>query len=238
RSKRSSMRDRDRTKVIPEIYLTRLLSMKGILQKFVDDFFRVVLSTSRPVPPAVKYFFDFLDEAAERHGIEDPETIHIWKTNSLPLRFWVNILKNPNFVFDVQVSDIVDASLSVIAQTFMDSCTTQEQKLGRDSPINKLLYAREISGYKKMVEKYYADIRQMVPVRDEDMRTELSEESQNNSNDLNSMVALHELYTYVNKYYDQEVYLPLQNCPKFTLTEMDFATSSLAPWLAGKTTKK
>jgi hypothetical protein len=33
------------------------------------------------VPIAVKYLFDFLDELAEKHGIEDPETLHIWKTN-------------------------------------------------------------------------------------------------------------------------------------------------------------
>lgn len=50
---------------------------------------------------------------------------------SLPLRFWVNILKNPQFVFDVQVTDSVDAVLSVIAQTFIDSCTTTEHKVGR-----------------------------------------------------------------------------------------------------------
>uniref|UniRef100_A0A2I2YYL0 Plexin B2 n=1 Tax=Gorilla gorilla gorilla TaxID=9595 RepID=A0A2I2YYL0_GORGO len=50
---------------------------------------------------AVKYFFDFLDEQAEKHNIQDEDTIHIWKTNSLPLRFWVNILKNPHFIFDV-----------------------------------------------------------------------------------------------------------------------------------------
>uniref|UniRef100_A0A3B3E176 Plexin cytoplasmic RasGAP domain-containing protein n=1 Tax=Oryzias melastigma TaxID=30732 RepID=A0A3B3E176_ORYME len=47
------------------------------------------------VPPAVKYFFDFLDEQALRHDNVDEETLHIWKTNSLPLRFWVNILRNP-----------------------------------------------------------------------------------------------------------------------------------------------
>lgn len=40
-------------------------------------------------------------------------------------------MKNPQFIFDVQVSDNVDAVLSVIAQTFMDSCTTTEHKLGR-----------------------------------------------------------------------------------------------------------
>lgn len=50
-------------------------------------------------------------------------------THSLPLRFWVNILKNPHFIFDVHVTEVVDASLSVIAQTFMDACTKTEHKL-------------------------------------------------------------------------------------------------------------
>uniref|UniRef100_A0A8C7DNS7 Plexin B3 n=1 Tax=Oncorhynchus kisutch TaxID=8019 RepID=A0A8C7DNS7_ONCKI len=173
--RKSSMRERERAKAIPEIYLTRLLSMKGTLQKFVDDVFVAILNTKRPPPIAVRFFFDFLDDMAEKHGIDDPETVHIWKTNSLPLRFWVNILKNPQFVFDVQVTDSVDAVLSVIAQTFIDSCTTSEHKVGRDSPVNKLLYAREIPRYKQL----------------------------SFGSDMNSLVALLELYKYINKYYDQ-----------------------------------
>ncbi|CAJ0924921.1 unnamed protein product [Ranitomeya imitator] len=201
--RRGSLRDRERAKAIPEIYLTRLLSMKGTLQKFVDDLFQVILSTSRPVPLAVKYFFDLLDDQATHYGINDPETIHIWKTNSLPLRFWINIIKNPQFVFDVQTSDNVDAVLSVIAQTFMDSCTLADHKLGRDSPINKLLYARDIPRYKQMVERYYADIRQTISASDQEMNSALAELSRNYSGELNSLVALHELYKYINKYYDQ-----------------------------------
>lgn len=54
---------------------------QGTLQKFVDDLFTAILSTSRPVPLAVKYFFDLLDEQALQHSITDPEIIHIWKTN-------------------------------------------------------------------------------------------------------------------------------------------------------------
>ncbi|XP_026113895.1 plexin-B1-like isoform X4 [Carassius auratus] len=203
--RRGSLRDkeRERAKAIPEIYLTRLLSVKGTLQKFVDDLFMVILSTSQPVPLAVKYFFDLLDDQAAQHNITDPETIHIWKTNSLPLRFWINILKNPQFIFDVQASDNVDAVLSVIAQTFMDSCTIADHKLGRDSPINKLLYARDIPRYKQMVEKYYSDIRQTIPVSDQEMNSSLAELSRNYSNEVNHLVALHELYKYINKYYDQ-----------------------------------
>uniref|UniRef100_A0A7N8X474 Plexin B3 n=1 Tax=Mastacembelus armatus TaxID=205130 RepID=A0A7N8X474_9TELE len=201
--RKSSMRERERAKAIPEIYLTRLLSMKGTLQKFVDDVFVAILSTKRPPPIAVRFFFDFLDDMAEKHGIDDPETVHIWKTNSLPLRFWVNILKNPQFVLDVQVTDSIDAVLSVIAQTFIDSCTTSEHKVGRDSPVNKLLYAREIPRYKQLVERYYSDIHSAASGCYQEMNSTLTELSGSFASEMNSLVALHELYKYINKYYDQ-----------------------------------
>ncbi|XP_042259850.1 plexin-B2-like [Thunnus maccoyii] len=202
KSKRGSMKDKAMTKAITEIYLTRLLSVKGTLQQFVDDFFRSVLCSSSAVPPAVKYFFDFLDEQALRHDNVDEETLHIWKTNSLPLRYWVNILRNPHFIFDVHVTEVVDASLHVIAQTFMDACTKTEHKLSRESPSNKLLYAKEISTYKKMVDDYYKGIRQMVSVSDQDMNTHLAEVSRQHTDKLNTQVALHQLYQYASKYYD------------------------------------
>uniref|UniRef100_A0AAQ5Z0H8 Sema domain-containing protein n=1 Tax=Amphiprion ocellaris TaxID=80972 RepID=A0AAQ5Z0H8_AMPOC len=202
KSKRGSMKDKAMTKAITEIYLTRLLSVKGTLQQFVDDFFRSVLCSSSVVPPAVKYFFDFLDEQALRHDNVEEETLHIWKTNSLPLRFWVNILRNPHFIFDVHVTEVVDASLHVIAQTFMDACTKTEHKLSRESPSNKLLYAKEISTYKKMVDDYYKGIRQMIPVSDQDMNTHLAEVSREHTDKLNTQVALHQLYQYASKYYD------------------------------------
>ncbi|XP_077411305.1 plexin-B3 isoform X1 [Vanacampus margaritifer] len=211
--RKSSMRERERAKAIPEIYLTRLLSMKGTLQKFVDDFFVAILSTKRPPPIAVRFFFDFLDDMAKKHGIDDPETVHIWKTNSLPLRFWVNILKNPQFVLDVQVTDSIDAVLSVIAQTFIDSCTTSEHKVGRDSPVNKLLYAREIPRYKQLVERYYSDIHSASSGCYQEMNSTLTELSGKFASEMNSLVALHELYKYINKYYNQVIIsLEEDNC--------------------------
>ena len=50
---------------------------------------------------------------------------------SLPLRFWVNMMKNPDFVFDINKPLIVDSCLSVVGQTFMDSCSTSEHRLGK-----------------------------------------------------------------------------------------------------------
>ncbi|KAJ8257768.1 hypothetical protein GJAV_G00189480 [Gymnothorax javanicus] len=233
--RKSSMRERERAKAIPEIYLTRLLSMKGTLQKFVDDVFVAILSTKRPPPIAVRFFFDFLDDMAEKHGIEDPETVHIWKTNSLPLRFWVNILKNPQFVFDVQVTDSVDAVLSVIAQTFIDSCTTSEHKVGRDSPVNKLLYAREIPRYKQLVERYYSDIHSAVSGCYQEMNSTLTELSGSFASEMNSLVALHELYKYINKYYDQ-IIMALEDDPAGQKMQLAYRLQQVAALVENKVT--
>uniref|UniRef100_A0A8C6U2I5 Plexin b2a n=1 Tax=Neogobius melanostomus TaxID=47308 RepID=A0A8C6U2I5_9GOBI len=235
KSKRGSMKDKAMTKAITEIYLTRLLSVKGTLQQFVDDFFRSVLCSSLVVPPAVKYFFDFLDEQAQRHDNVDEETLHIWKTNSLPMRFWVNMLRNPHFIFDVHVTEVVDASLHVIAQTFMDACTKSEHKLSRESPSNKLLYAKEISTYKKMVDDYYKGIRQMVPVSDQDMNTHLAEVSRQHTDKLNTQVALHQLYQYASKYYDV-IIQSLDDDPAAQNRQLTFRLQQIAAALENKVT--
>lgn len=51
--------------------------------------------------------------------------------HSLPLRFWVNIIKNPQFVFDMEKTPNLDGCLSVIAQAFMDSFSPSETQLGK-----------------------------------------------------------------------------------------------------------
>lgn len=62
--------------------------------------------------------------------------LRLWCLLSLPLRFWVNILRNPHFIFDVHVTEVVEASLYVISQTLMDACTKTEHKLSRVSFIH------------------------------------------------------------------------------------------------------
>ncbi|XP_025107783.1 plexin-B-like [Pomacea canaliculata] len=186
-------------KMISEIFLTRLLSTKGTLQKYVDDLFKTVLSAGH-VPPIVKFLFDFLDQEAMRYGIGDPEVVHTWKCNSLPLRFWVNMIKNPDFVFDVNKPLIVDSCLSVVGQTFMDSCSTSEHRLGKDSPSNKLLFAKDIVHYRKYVEKYFADIRDMPPISDQEISTYLADISRMCSGKFYISSALRELYSFASKY--------------------------------------
>uniref|UniRef100_A0A452QE08 Plexin cytoplasmic RasGAP domain-containing protein n=1 Tax=Ursus americanus TaxID=9643 RepID=A0A452QE08_URSAM len=201
---KKSHRQSHRKKVLPEIYLTRLLSTKGTLQKFLDDLFKAILSIREDKPPlAVKYFFDFLEEQAEKRGISDPDTLHIWKTNSLPLRFWVNILKNPQFVFDIDKTDHIDACLSVIAQAFIDACSISDLQLGKDSPTNKLLYAKEIPEYRKIVQRYYQQIHDMTPLSEQEMNAHLAEESRKYQNEFNTNVAMAEIYKYAKRYRTQ-----------------------------------
>ncbi|TWW56342.1 Plexin-A1 [Takifugu flavidus] len=357
----SDQREGDRgSKMVSEIYLTRLLATKGTLQKFVDDLFETIFSTAHrgsALPLAIKYMFDFLDEQADKHSITDFDVRHTWKSNwwtqvlyqrpgslrvmnriltvprtalfwteisdvvpgicwnhllspwyfssfscsfflmllllgiatsiitvfrclstttmsgwlattilsvwiwkshrilaclfsstfggvshldpgtsspysvqmflytmpatwlccsmyalpanilhpavILPLRFWVNVIKNPQFVFDIHKNSITDACLSVVAQTFMDSCSTSEHKLGKDSPSNKLLYAKDIPNYKNWVERYYSDISRMPAISDQDMSAYLAEQSRLHLSQFNSMSALHEIYSYITKYKDE-----------------------------------
>jgi hypothetical protein len=150
------------------------------MQSYIDDFFETVFSTahgSSVLPYAIKYLFDFLDEQASIHGVIDNEVVYNWKSNSLPLRFWVNIIKNPDFVFDIYKSNIVDSSLSVIASTFMDSCSQSRLDLNKESPSGKLLFYKEVHKYRKWVESYYNDIKQMPKINQQDLNEVLTEES-------------------------------------------------------------
>ncbi|KAK6483283.1 plexin A3 [Huso huso] len=85
----------------------------------------------------------------------------------------------------------------------MDSCSTSEHHLGKDSPSNKLLYAKDIPNYKNCVERYYRDIAKMPAISDQDMDAYLVEQSRLHANEFNTLSALSELYFYVNKYKEE-----------------------------------
>ena len=73
-------------------------------------------------------------------------------TCSVPLRFWVNIIKNPDFVFDLHKSVTVDSCLTVIAQAYIDACSTAEMKYTKETPSARLLYVNEVKKYKQDVQ--------------------------------------------------------------------------------------
>lgn len=90
----------------------------------------------RPAAPGSSGFYWFIspqDFSVQRQVFFRGSEKFLICVCSLPLRFWVNILRNPHFILDVHVTEVVDASLHVIAQTFMDACTKTEHKLTRVS---------------------------------------------------------------------------------------------------------
>uniref|UniRef100_A0A8B9TXS3 Plexin C1 n=1 Tax=Anas zonorhyncha TaxID=75864 RepID=A0A8B9TXS3_9AVES len=191
---------------VKEMYLTKLLSTKVAIHSVVENLFRSIWSLpNNKAPVAIKYFFDFLDAQAESKKITDPDVVHIWKTNSLPLRFWVNILKNPQFVFDIKKTSHIDGCLSVIAQAFMDAFSLAEQTMGKEAPTNKLLYAKDIPLYKKEVKAYYKAIRDLPQLTTSEVDEFLTQESKKHENEFNEEVALIEIYKYIVKYYDEIV---------------------------------
>ncbi|XP_062860127.1 plexin-C1-like [Trichomycterus rosablanca] len=190
---------------LKEVYLTKLLSTKVAVHSFVENLFQSIWGMpNNKAPLALKYFFDFLDTQAEKMKIMDPDVLHIWKTNSVPLRFWVNILKNPNFVFsDLEKTSHLDACLSVIAQAFMDSFSLTDQQLGKHAPTNKLLYAKDIPQYKQEVKTYYKLVRDQPSVSSQAFKDFLSEESKKHENEFSEPAALRELYKYMQRYFSE-----------------------------------
>ncbi|XP_061570692.1 plexin-C1 [Cololabis saira] len=189
---------------LKEVHLTKLLSTKVAVHSFVEKLFRSIWGLSQSkAPAAVKYFFDFLDAQADNMKITDPDVRHIWKTNSLPLRFWINILKNPQFVFDLEKSPHMDGCLSVIAQAFMDSFSLSDIQLGKHTPTNKLLYARDIPKFQQEVKTYYKQIRDLSPITDAEFRDFLQGESKKHENEFNEAAALRELYKFILRYFTQ-----------------------------------
>lgn len=189
-------------KTIPEVFLTRLLSTKGTIKKFIDDFFRTILSTDAgEFPSAVKWLFDIFDESLRAGYIDDPSVVHAWKSNSLPLRFWINMIKNPDFVFDVEKTGAVELNLSIVAQTLMSSCLPNDPVLNKESPSHKLLFAREINEYRIWISDFYEHVQKMPQVTDQDLNCYMHRLSQLHEGEFNRTAALKELFLYVSQYY-------------------------------------
>ncbi|CAG0878845.1 unnamed protein product [Darwinula stevensoni] len=190
---------RKNVRMIPEVSLTRLLSTKQALQPYVDDLFRSILTEEieiRGLLLPIKYIFDFLDKEAEKLRLGNSDVLHTWKSNSVLLRFWVNIIKNPEFAFDIHKNPTVDSCLSVIAQTFMAAFSESDNPIGKDSPSWRLLYAKEIPVYKNMVREYYRNIKSMLPATDQEMKALFDEYSTAKGATFNMHDAFMELLEY------------------------------------------
>uniref|UniRef100_A0A8C4R2B1 IPT/TIG domain-containing protein n=1 Tax=Eptatretus burgeri TaxID=7764 RepID=A0A8C4R2B1_EPTBU len=186
---------------IPEIYLTRLLSFKMGIQELMYDAFKAIHSLDGPAPPGIKMFFDFLDQQASNHGVS-ADIVHIWKSNSLALRFWVQLLKDPSLAFDVEIRPELQSTLDVISQTYMDFCSNYDQKISKDTPTRRLLFARELPRCRHLVDNYYEHVANQQAPTEQEFNNWL--EQQSYTGELRQ-VAMSELYKYGQRYHTQIV---------------------------------
>ena len=79
----------------------------------------------------------------------------------------------------------------------MDICSDNETRnLGKDSPSNKLLFAKDLDIYKMKLNKFYDDIAASIPVTEHEMSARLDYLSNEHQGEFDSMIALKELYVY------------------------------------------
>ncbi|XGW30401.1 hypothetical protein V3C99_009406, partial [Haemonchus contortus] len=185
-------------KSIPEVYLTRLLTSKGTVQKYIEDFLESIMFLEcSTYPPILKRVFDLLEEEATRNRVSDHRLIQQWKSNLYILRVWVHLIKNPKILLDVSESISQDGNLSVVAQTLMDCFSFSEQCLGAHSPSSRLLFAKEVARLRPLSTDLFRRIRRQPPVSDEIFIDSLNEVANSLRDCTRSTVALSELLTWV-----------------------------------------
>ncbi|KAF1764913.1 hypothetical protein GCK72_004864 [Caenorhabditis remanei] len=184
-------------KSIPEVYLTRLLTSKGTVETYVEDFLESVLYMhDSTYPPILKFFFDILDREASINGVSE-NICQQWKANGYVLRVWANFVRNPQLVFDVPHSVSMDANLSTVAQTMMDCFSFSEPVLGAHSPSSRLLFAKDVARLRPLSVDLFKRVKNSPPLRMDELQTELVNMANDVSTCKGSSLALSELLSWV-----------------------------------------
>ncbi|CAF0765273.1 unnamed protein product [Brachionus calyciflorus] len=215
----------------PVNQLTRLLMNKGTIQPFIDQFIESIFSNSSNIPPVLQNLFEFIDsEIKKSSNLKNEEANKLGKmckVNIYFIRYWVNLIKNPNLILDVEKSSLIDSSLNCIAQAFIDSCTSGDvhNLYDTNSPINRLLFIREVPKYKEMIDSFFNDLKSYPTTSEHELHFYLNEfskcktfeqqnqilgatlgnsqVSQTNQTELNQVQVLLQLYDYYEKYQHQ-----------------------------------
>ncbi|KAF7259803.1 hypothetical protein EG68_03089 [Paragonimus skrjabini miyazakii] len=183
-----------------EVFFNRLMVTRLSVTCYMEKLFEVIFSSvlqSHSLPSPIKYLFDFLDAQAASLGVEDPKTVHAWKSNCLQMRFWNQIITNLDYIFDIPLlrHTAFERSFHALSQAMTYACAPTKEKLTPDSSSVKLLFARDISQQWARVNNYYREIKAMPAIKREDMKEILHQHSLVHANDFNVSWAIYELYT-------------------------------------------
>jgi len=179
-------------------------SLETPIQVLIESIVSVV-DRQYQMPMCIKYMFDFLDDEFQKVEQRHPDTIHKWKTNSLFLRYWVNLIKNPEFLFDINKSPAVSNSLTVVAQTLIDGCSTTESDplVAQAQSTSKVLFSKSVhNNFREWVQSYFEEVRMREEIPRDDFILFLREENELHMHDFNKNFAIRELFNYAKEYYN------------------------------------
>ena len=123
--------------------LTKLLTNKVTLQPFIDQFVETIFTNTGNLPPVVQHLFEFFDLEAKKYqsqmtsgketsknsaqyaaggSDEMSQVTRMWKTNSFFMRYWINLVKNPEFLLQMESttsSPVTTTTNTVTNQTWV-----------------------------------------------------------------------------------------------------------------------
>lgn len=98
-----------------------------------------------------------------------------WKTNMYLIRYWANLIREPDLLLDCHKSPAITASLNCIAQAFEDSSLGKPPVVDNETPIDRLLFIRDIPRYKQMTDRFFNEIGSYQTISDHELHFYLNE---------------------------------------------------------------
>lgn len=160
-------------RAIPEVYLTRLLSTKGILSHFIDDFFASTVTLPTRFPCALKWLFDEMDSywLANHHSRSSNRTsfsaVCCAKTEIMFQQFWSRLSDLTESLFDMEPNQVLRKNLQVIAQV-LGSFSQQTVHLGNEASPHLLLFAKEVAQNSARITNFFKDIEDLPQMHEQD----------------------------------------------------------------------
>ncbi|XP_003366696.1 putative plexin-B3, partial [Trichinella spiralis] len=179
-----------------KLYDPGVVSTKGTVQQFVDDFITSTLAVEQSTFPApIKYLFDLLEEGAGQitsSPIPGFVSSKAWKNQQ-------------NFNFERRKKrSLSNSGLSVngpnVHGCLFVKVNPNWPKIRRRT---KLLFARDLPRYRAAFGRFYNDIRHLPTVTDQELNSLMAPLSSLYSQQWNTNGALRELFLYSLRYQDQ-----------------------------------
>jgi len=203
--------NKDELKPIPEIYLTRLISTKGTVHKYIEDLFGALFS-ARHLPCPVRWLFSLLDapppaEASHMPHVRphrspaDATHARAWKAAVYGVRFWGALLRHPWTLYDVRRSQSFDASVAVVADTLVDALLPPEAGPHRDLSAERLLFVKDLERHRTAAGRFFSEAQLEPAVSDQELSGLLQHLSGRHAGMVCTPAAARELFTYVSRHW-------------------------------------